>query len=186
MTNTFEQLKMEFSVDKKQMLRRENVSNIEMYLILLNNTFEQLKQLKKNSQLTRNRCRGEKMYSCLGEYWEEALAYIVILAYFLRGGTRNINNRRESFKFPHFCCAPEMFKNMILGRKISVLGMAWSLVITRTYIKSQSEFDQSRMSLRPLSQLFARSSEKLPDLRKNFVSLYSTYRCLVSIHSMPR
>ena len=85
MTNTFEQLKMEFSVDKKQMLRRENVSNIEMYLILLNNTFEQLKQLKKNSQLTRNRCRGEKMYSCLGEYWEEALAYIVILAYFLQG-----------------------------------------------------------------------------------------------------
>ena len=58
-----------------------------MYLILLKNTFEQLK--KKNSQLTRNRCRGEKMYSCLGEYWEEALAYIVILAYFLwgRGGT---------------------------------------------------------------------------------------------------
>ena len=26
------------------------------------------------------------MYSWQGEYWEEALAYIVILAYFLQGG----------------------------------------------------------------------------------------------------
>ena len=33
MTNTLEQLKMEFSVDKKQMLGRENVSILEMYRV---------------------------------------------------------------------------------------------------------------------------------------------------------
>ena len=138
MTNTFEQLKMEFSVDKKQMLRRENVSNIEMYLILLNNTFEQLKQLKKNSQLTRNRCRGEKMYSCLGEYWEEALAYIVILAYFLwgRGWGGGEQQKRVLQISPFLLCTRNVQKYDFLNNNIS----SWNGMVIghHTYLHQKS------------------------------------------------
>ena len=48
------------------------------------------------------------MYSWQGEYWEEALAYIVILAYFLRGEPETLTTEK-SFKFLHLSCVPQVF-----------------------------------------------------------------------------
>ena len=69
------------------------------------------------------------MYSWQGEYWEEALAYIVILAYFLQGGsllTLTTEAKEKSLSFHNF--QRYNFQPIFSERKMSMLGMIWYIL----------------------------------------------------------